>query len=348
MPENTLHPSNNNHTPSFPRIPPPHIPKPFSESRSEPLDSGARLDLSSLGQGASKRGLIAGHLSQSVDSFITACSSPINLNPSDISNMFISAEPPRDVSPLQLSPMMRSLPKSLSVDSFVREQQQRDVVGTSPSEPLRSAGTSKSHSRLSSIDPSLERWRAEQQSEHPALTTDIPLIPSKGASSPGLRTLVQRVKRHSRHSGPQMNFSEDDIESSPYEDSEFEQGSSGGGKHPNRMADTRRRLMTPKRSGSVPVQKTSSQGPTRSRKSTGAGAHPPLANINTSINVVPSVIPENSPPLRTKASAPTPLDSNRSRSRSIGNQSDDSAIKKVNTSSLHVDTENPLVSHYDL
>ena len=242
---------------------------------------------------------------------------------------------------------MRSLPKSLSIDSFVREQQQRDVVGTPPSEPLRSAGTSKSHSRLSSIDPSLERWRAEQQSEHPALTTDIPLIPSKGASSPGLRTLVQRVKRHSRHSGPQMNFSEDDIESSPYEDSEFEQGSSGGGKHPNRTADTRRRLMTPKRSGSVPVQKTS-QGPTRSRKSTGAGAHPPLANINTSINVVPSVIPENSPPLRTKASAPTPLDSSRSRSRSIGNQSDDSAIKKVNTSPLHVDTENPPVSHYDL
>ena len=71
-------------------------------------------------------------------------------------------------------------------------------------------------------------------------------------------------------------------------------------------------------------------------------------NINTSINVVPSVIPENSPPLRTKASAPTPLDSNRSRSRSIGNQSDDSAIKKVNTSPLHVDTENPPVSHYDL
>ena len=290
MSENTLHPSNNNHTPSFPQIPPPHIPKPISESRSES---------------------------------------------------------PGDASPLQLSPTMRSLPKSLSIDSFVREQQQRDVVGTPPSEPLRSAGTSKSHSRLSSIDPSLERWRGEQQSEHPALTTDILPIPSKGASGSELRTLVQRVERHSRHSGPQTNFSEDDIESSPYEDSEFEQGSSGGGKHPNRMADTRRRLMTPKRSGSVPVQKTS-QGPTRSRKSTGAGAHPPLANINTSINVVPSVIPENSPPLRTKASAPTPLDSNRSRSRSIGNQSDDSAIKKVNTSPLHVDTENPPVSHYDL
>ena len=164
MSENTLHPSNNNHAPSFPQIPPPHIPKPISESRSEPLGN---------------------------------------------------------VSPLQPSPTMRSLPKSLSVDSFVREQQQRDVVGTSPSEPLQSAGTSKSYSRLSSVDPSLERWRAEQQSEHPALTTDIPSIPSKGTSGPELRTLVQRVKRHSRRSGPQTNFSEDDIESSPYEDSEF-------------------------------------------------------------------------------------------------------------------------------
>ncbi|PAV21147.1 ras GEF [Pyrrhoderma noxium] len=235
MSENTLHPSNNNHAPSFPQIPPPHIPKPISESRSEPLDSGARLDLSSLGQGANKRDLIAGHLSH------------------DISNMSGSAEPPGMY--LHFS------------------HPQRCVASQSLYLSTLSYASNNSGTLL------------------------VPRPPSRsGRIRPGLRTLVQRVKRHSRHSGPQTNFSEDDIESSPYEDSEFEQGYSG-----EASTQIGRRILE--------------DGPTRSRKSTGAGAHPPLANINTSINVVPSVIPENSPPLRTKASAPTPLDSNRSRHR---------------------------------
>lgn len=340
MSENTLDSSQNNHIPFFPPISSLQVQIPHSRTNPyfDPTNSTG-ADLSSRKLDANERALHAGHLSQSVDSFITACSSPININPSDILIMSGPGETPGEQAHMQPSPTMRSLPKSLSVDSFVREQQQRDVVGTSPSEPLRSAGNSKSHSRLSSIDPSLERWRAEQQSEHPVLVTEVPPLPSKSAPGPGLRTLVQRVKRHSRHSGPQTNISEDDIESSPYEDSEFEQGHSGGGKLSTRVMETRRRVMAPKRSGSVPVQKTITTSQTRNRKSTGVGAHPPLANINTSISAVSTAIPENSPPLRSKTSAPTPLDSTRARSRSIGTQSDDSSVKKPNT--LLVDAETP-------
>ncbi|KAL5527520.1 hypothetical protein ACEPAG_6321 [Sanghuangporus baumii] len=273
----------------------------------------------------------------SVESFTTACSSPVA--PANTVDSSGSDNP----TPTTQSPTARNLSKSLSVDSFVREQHhQRDAtVHTALPEASRTVGQSKSHSRLQSFDPKTERRQAEQPSGWKP-TDQPPPLPPRNLSAPALRTLAQRVKRQSRQSG-RVNRSEDEVESSPCEDSEFEQSHSGGGKVLTKASRIRRRLSIPKRSGSMPVSRISSELPGARARKAAAAIPAELKNITTAIVSHPSPTHERSHQLRTKASAPTPLEAaRRGRSFSIGTQSDDSSVKKAKPPLvLHVDTDRP-------
>ena len=283
----------------------------------------------------------------SVESFTTACSSPVappNTAPDASSN---DNNQSAAHTPTAQSPSTRSLPKSLSVDSFVREQHhQRDATIVLP-DPSRSVGQSKSHSRLQSFDPKMEQRQSGQSSGRKSTEQQRPPppMPPRNLSAPALRTLAQRVKRQSRQSG-RVHKSEDDIESSPYEDSEFEQGHSGGGKVLLKASQMRRRLTTPKRAGSMPMSRDSSQTHRSASKMGFAALPAELKNIAPAIAANPLPPPaERSPQLRSKASAPTPLEATRrGRSFSIGTQSDDSSVKKAKPPlPLHVDTDRPPV-----
>ncbi|KAH8118477.1 ras GEF [Phellopilus nigrolimitatus] len=307
--------SGNHRLPTIPSLPPIEIPRTNLHPPHNALgdSSSLRVPESDDNQALSGR--------RSEESFTTAYTSPLAVNSADS----FTAEVLNATQSMHTPPSLRSIPKSLSVDSFVREQQQRrDSAGASPVETLRSAGPSKTHNRLSSVDPRMGRRLTEESPEK--------LLPV----APGLRTLAQRVKRR-------YSTAEDEPESSAYEDSEFEQGHSGG-KVVGRAGEMRKRLATPKRSGSMPMSKMPPQLviPTQpTRKVPGVSPAASLANINTAHNAPRAqVAPEKSPTLRTKASAPTPLDTTRGRSQSISTHSDDSTIKKAKPSSLlHIDTE---------
>ena len=333
--------SGNHRLPSIPTLPPIEIPRPNIQSALNPSDgNGTTLRAPENDDGLPSSGQL------SAESFMTACSSPVvPANAPDSPQPETSST--SQSTPIGYSPTTRSLSKSFSVDSFVREQQQhREAAGLPPSEPQRAVGQSKSHSRLQSFDPKMERRQSEQPSGRKSTELPPPL-PPRSIAAPALKTLAQRVKRRSRQSVPgQTNISEDEVESSPYEDSELEQSRLGGGKVPTKVSNMRRRLTTPKRSGSTPLSRSpsQSQGP-RPRKVPGVSPNANLANINTAVAVQQPPFYERSPQLRTKASAPTPLEAtNRARSYSVGTQSDDSSIKKAKPSLvLHIETNNPPV-----
>ncbi|KAI5124751.1 hypothetical protein M0805_005385 [Coniferiporia weirii] len=300
--------------PTIPTLPPIQIPRSSipRPSPHAPDDNALRVPESDDNQPISAR--------HSDESFATACTSPLVADETSSGAETLDA-----THPMHDHSSLRTLPKSLPVDSFVRERQDRRDAKAPLAEPLRAAGSSKRHSRLPSVDPeSSGQWRIEQLPERSLVSaTSSPRHPI----SPSIHSLIQRRSRRS-----DFAMMEDEIESSAYEDSEFEQGHSGDGRVGERAGEMRRRLIPPKRSGSMPVSRASPQPliPPRTRKVPSVNPHPILTNINTTITTIrPTTIPERSPPLRSKASAPTPLDPSRSRSRSIGAQSDDAVIKKA-------------------
>ncbi|THH12356.1 hypothetical protein EW145_g71 [Phellinidium pouzarii] len=309
--------------PTIPTLPPIQIPRSSLQSSLSALSDGASLNVSE----SYPKQILSPKLSE--ESFTTACTSPVVTNETDS----FTAEVLNATHSMHGNPSLRTLPKSLSIDSFVREQQQhRENAAT---EPVRAGALSKSHNRLSSIDPSMERRRSEQASERES--PGSPPTP-KPSVAPNIRTLGPRRSLHDV-------LAEDEYESSTYEDSEFEQGYLEG-RAVGRVGDMRRRLVPPpKRAGSMPVSKMSNQPSVsaRTRKVPGASHYPVLSNINTSITSVrSSATPEWSPLLRSKISVATPLDAVRSRSRSIGTQSDDAAVRNAKSMRpLSTELENP-------
>ena len=310
----------------------------------------------------------AGSLSVSAESFTTArtSSSPHAVTADD------SMNPPAGT---QYSPTavfsgqttLHTLPKSTSIDSFVREQRRRrESPYASPITPeaLQETPTasgslaSKRHSRLQSVDPSSSRYCSEIDKQTQSTQTANQGVYPKPSGPSTLRALAMRVKGTSRVLGSSgVPASEDDLESSPYDDSEFEQGHSRAGRkiseaqyqhqQQQRMSSS---TLTPKRTGSVSVSRTSSRSSTpRNRVAPAPGHNVNLASINTAVAAAArsDVVPEYvSPPLRSKLSEPASLDTaSRSRSYSVGTQSDDSTARKSRSPAmLHIDTNNPPVS----
>lgn len=376
--------------PSIPTLPPIQIPRnTLHPSPSSAPDGG--LGAATKGASSLRADDPQPSSTRSEDSFATArtSDSPSDVAPPDTGSTAFTArgaQGPSSASPASPPPppplsgsgsgTLRTLPKSLSVDSFHREQrQQRDGALPDYEASRASSPGSKAHSRLSTTDPPAERPATSsgisvsesvvRPAPPPLPLVSVPSTSSTSTSrisvSAGIRTLAQRVRRRSRHGHGGSFAEEEENESSAHDDSEFEQGRSsstgpGGkmnnsnvaGKASEAQTPSRRRLVPPKRSGSMPSSRSPIASPAaRNRKGT-VGAHPTLPSINTAIAIAQTNVVTDSPSLRSKASAPTPLDTSRSRSHSIGAQSDESIYKRSKMqASTSADIDRPPVSYND-
>lgn len=330
-------PQGTHRLPSIPTLPPIEIPQP---DPSTTADSSGNRSISHSQESEDNQPSSA---ALSEESYATACSSPL-ATPAE----YFGADA-LNISPSVQSGTSRALSKSLSVDSFVRDQQQSGSGTASPTDSMRTAGPSRNKNRLSIIEPEMvERWRTVGAEQHSNIAA---LQPRPSASSPsGFRGFASRVKRHSRLHRPSAGNRgiEDEFDSSAYEDSEHEYGNQGS-RAAAKAKELRRRLLTPKRSGSTPLpgmqDRVQLPAPSRSRRlssfTSTAKQSSPEANKLIATHTAVKTTPLRSPTLRSQASAPTSLASPKSRRHSSEHRLDDQ-VKRPGRHpvALHIDTEN--------
>lgn len=319
--------------PTIPTLPPIEIPQSNIHSSSITVDNVTTLSVPDVDD------TLPNSAKFSEESYATACSSPVAIHSeSQIDDVLESTHFTQIVSP-------RALLKSLSVDSFIREQRRRDSGSISPTDTTSAltAGTHSNHERLSAIDPDMDYWRSTLRSDpqfYPVATAEQ-LVNVEST----FRTAAQKVRSSSVLGGNTGHVTtEDENESSTHEDTEVERVAAT-----NKVITTsslRQRLSAPRRAGSMPVTRPLGQLPTQPR------VHRDLnSKSKTTITKKPispnriSNTPSRSSVNRVKTSGLHSTESTRSRSASVGGQSEAAYKRSARRAmNLHIDTENPPVS----